>query len=346
MRRLKNLIPAVLSLCLALCPAVSAGAGTLDPGSDFSRIIKEGVTGESAAAVSEEADSSADTSKDESLFAPLALSALGASALSVSSGTSSGTTSGAAAEVEDLADLMSWNEESTITQALQTLADKYDYDFIVVTTDDAEGLSAMRYAEQCSLKYGSRDDGVVYLIDMDNRELYVATYGQMEYVLTDSRIESLLDAGYSYLTNGAYARCFDAMVRRTDEYLRAGVPQGAYTYNTDNGEVTYYRTPNSISGIEAAIAAVIGLIAGGIFYGSVSGRYNMKSGLYRYDLAKHSRLNLSSRRDQFVHRIVTRHRIPRVNVSSGGGGSHGGGGGSSIHFGGGGRTYGGGGRKF
>ena len=251
---------------------------------------------------------------------------------------------GPMAVVADEADLMTWDEENALQEALEKLRDRYGYDFLAVTCADAKGMSSMRYAEQSSLTYGGAEDGVVYLIDMDNRELYIATYGHMEYVLSDSRIESLLDSGYGYLTQGAYADCFSAMIRSTSRYLEQGVPSGAYTYNTDNGETAYYEPPKTVTSFEGLIAAVIGLIAGGGFFASVSGRYNMKSGNYRYDVGKNGKLNLTARRDRLLHRNVQRHRIYTQSHSSGSGGH--GGSGSSIHFGGGGRTYGGGGRKF
>ena len=51
---------------------------------------------------------------------------------------------------------------------------------------------------------GPHGTGVLFLIDMDNREIYISTCGDSIYYLTDARIETILDAAFDYVSNGQY----------------------------------------------------------------------------------------------------------------------------------------------
>ena len=51
---------------------------------------------------------------------------------------------------------------------------------------------------------GSDQSGILFLIDMDNRELYISTNGQMIRYMTDSRINDVLDDVYNYAADADY----------------------------------------------------------------------------------------------------------------------------------------------
>ena len=52
------------------------------------------------------------------------------------------------------------------------------------------------------------DGGILFLIDMDNRQVWISTAHDMRYYLTDERLEDVIDAGYEELTEEKYALCF------------------------------------------------------------------------------------------------------------------------------------------
>ncbi|MBP5793935.1 MAG: TPM domain-containing protein, partial [Spirochaetaceae bacterium] len=71
--------------------------------------------------------------------------------------------------------------------------DKYNKEAVIVTTSDAQGKSAEAYADdfydENDFGTGSGKDGVLFLIDMDNRKIHVSTSGSMIDYLEDWRIE-------------------------------------------------------------------------------------------------------------------------------------------------------------
>lgn len=244
--------------------------------------------------------------------------------------------------VDDMAGLLSEDEEASLLTAASSLSDLAQLDVMMVTTDDANGYSSEKYGDQYYLDHDTSDDGVLYLIDMDNREIHISTSGVMIYYLTDQRIDRCLDDGYEQMSNGKYAACFHAMIRDTISYVKSGKGADYYT-DRDTGEVTYKREPEKkkITSLEALLAAAAGLLAGGGTMLGVFGKYRMKFGGYSYDYHQNHTLKLYRSTDHFRTRTVTRRHIPRDN----GGGHSGGGGGSTTHSSGG-HSFGGGSRKF
>ena len=95
--------------------------------------------------------------------------------------------------VYDQGNLFSYSEADEISEKIESLTDSCDMTFAVVTTLDAEGKSAQEYADdfydEHGLGVGDDYSGMLYLIDLDNGELYLSTSGQMIRYITDERVD-------------------------------------------------------------------------------------------------------------------------------------------------------------
>lgn len=248
----------------------------------------------------------------------------------------------ASESVYDEAGLLTSSEIREIKNEVSDLEAKSGWEVFVMTTDDANGYTTRRYSEAFLNDHLTGDDGIVFTIDMDNREVYLATTGEAIRYLTDDRIDDIIDSGYNDVADGYYADAFLAMLDTTYDYYRAGIPSNQYTYNTNTGEIDRYKEPRSLEGIEIVIVIAVALIVFAVIFGSVVGKYRVKWGNHKYDYHENSDVHLRRRDDRFVNQTTTHRRIPR-NDSSGSSHSSGR---SSVHSGSGGRSYGGGGRKF
>ena len=101
---------------------------------------------------------------------------------------------------------------------------------------------------------------MVFLIDMDNREVTVSTAGEAIYYLNDDRIDDILDNCYDYVVDGEYASCFSSMLSDAEYYYEVGVPSDAYTYDEETGEIHYYHVltsgRNSVCHVVLAVSCV------------------------------------------------------------------------------------------
>lgn len=248
-------------------------------------------------------------------------------------------------QVVDDADILYDSEERRLTDMIEELEMSSEWDVMAVSTEDAGGKTAERYAEEWFDQYTTADDGVICLIDMDNREIVIRTFGEAIYYLTDSRIDDILDKAYDGAADGEYFECYESMIEGIKDALQRGIPDGQYTYDEDSRQVVgAYRAEKRITPGEWLLVVVAALAAGGITVGAVIGKYRLKWGGYQYSYRENGTIELSDKRDIFVNQIVTHRRIPRE--SQGGRGGHRGGGRSTTHVGAGGRRSGGGSRKF
>lgn len=120
--------------------------------------------------------------------------------------------------VFDYADLLTPEEEGSLRQ-ITKVYEEYDMSMIFLTTSNAEGKSAMTYSDDFYDTNQFRPDGVLFLIDMDNREVYVNTVGECIKILTDYRIEKILDAGYDCVADGEYFKSFEKMSGQAGTYI-------------------------------------------------------------------------------------------------------------------------------
>lgn len=241
----------------------------------------------------------------------------------------------------DMAKLLTVGEEAKLMTRAREIVQRTGYDLMLVTTQDAGGKSARDYAEDYYMEYKTVLDGVIYLIDMDNREIYVATSGEMRYYLQDERLEALLDEGYDRVSREEYGECFGVMLDHTEQALREGIEEGTYTVDKDTGEVVRYRKKRGITKTDVLMGLAVAFVSAGTVFLAINGKYKMKFKTSSYSYRDNSSLELQNRQDVFVNRIVTHRHIPKNPPPTAGGGPS-----STVHTGSGGNSFGGGGRKF
>lgn len=246
-------------------------------------------------------------------------------------------------QLEDQAGLLKESEAAELEEQVKRLEEETGWDLMAVTTNDAQGMNAVDYGEQWLDQHIAGEDGVICLIDMDNREVVLSSTGEPRYYMTDDRKEQIFDNAYPKVSNGEYGAALSVMLDGVETYYRSGVPKGSHLYDEDTGEVMKYGdTHRRLTVTEILAAAAAALSAGGITIGAVIGSYRLKFGGYKYPIEKNGTVNLERKEDVFINQIVTHRHIPKNNDSSKGKGA----GRSTVHTGSGGRSYSSSSRKF
>ena len=92
-------------------------------------------------------------------------------------------------DVYDQAGLFNGIEADQLLGKAEELSEKWERDFVVVTASDTEGKSAREYADDFydEKGYGTtgKNSGVLFLVDMEHRVMYVSTFGDMQLYITD-----------------------------------------------------------------------------------------------------------------------------------------------------------------
>lgn len=251
-----------------------------------------------------------------------------------------GTVLAAGIPVVDMADLFSAAEETRLASDLASLSSTYAMDIAVVTTSDAQGKTAREFADdyfdQNGYGVGTDRDGILFLIDLDNREAYISTSGKGIRYLTDQRIEAVLDAVFAGgLSDGNYYGAAQAFLKATAGYLAAGIPEGQYN-EPENA-------PNRLTALEGIIGVVLSGASGFSFLKGVQHKYKGKPRPGFFDFRRNSQIALGVVQDNLVDTRVTSRLRPVQNIASGPLSTSGR---SSTHRSSGGGFHGGGGRKF
>lgn len=243
-------------------------------------------------------------------------------------------------QVYDDANLLTESEMESVQEEILSLEAQTGWDVFAVSTDNAGGKSAMAYADDFFDTHTSEDaSGVVFLIDMDNREIYISTCGEAIRYLTDLRLDDILDDAYYDVSDGEYYDCFVTMIEGVLTYYDAGIPKGQNNLDVETGAQSVYR---HLELTEILVVVAVALGAGVGMYFIVVGHYQMKFHNERYEYRKYGKLTLRRKEDRFLNATHTQHRIQSSGGSSGGSRS----GRSSTHRSSSGRSHGGSGRKF
>ena len=242
----------------------------------------------------------------------------------------------ASEKVYDFADLLTTEQEDSLYDDINDFINDSSYDLVIVTIDDNPKYSAMDYADDFfdynDFGVNSSRDGVLILIDMDTREIYVSTSGMALKMYSDYRIDNIIDAGYYYLTSGYYYNCLSEMIDELELYYDNGYPsENSNLHIDENGNPYYIRKMPYL--MIFLVAGTFCLIVTLILY------FKTKSVVKKHNIASYidkENTNIS-KNDIFLTTYTS--RIRRQSSSSSGGGS-------SFHRSSSGRSHGGGGRRF
>lgn len=231
-------------------------------------------------------------------------------------------------KVIDDAGIFGNNDISTLESEIKALSEKYMMDIVITTTNDTNGKSARAYADDYfdynGYGYGNEKNGILLLIDMDNREIYISTSGSGIKYFTDTRIDNILDNIYNEVSNKQYFNGAKVFVNNVSIYLEKGIPVNQYTVDEDLIERVLYSI--ALSFIAAVTVVQI-----------VLKKYKKPASFHETTYVDNNSIKFIRRSDRFVSTHTSRRKIPKNNDSGGRSTSH-----SSSS----GRSHGGGGRSF
>ena len=264
--------------------------------------------------------------------------------------------------VFDYADLLDDTEEEEMLLWIEDMQENWGLDLAYLTTYDTEGKSVQQYGADFYVEHdlglGENYDGVIFVLDMSQREGQIVTCGKAIDIYTDYYIDQMWDNMVTYLSDGEYYWAFFSLYTDMNHYAEE---YAAYQENPDTYVSEYQQSDAYISQHNASrgistvlmfggIAAIFAAVVAGIAVGSMrKACKNVRPYTDGRAYLKENGYHLTTNRDTFANTHTTMMPIPRDedNHHHHGGGIGGSwGGGSSTFHGGGGRSFGGGGGRF
>ena len=242
--------------------------------------------------------------------------------------------------ISDWAGLLSDDEVAELSDQLDEISERQQFDVVIVTLDSLEGADVTAYADDFfdynGYGFGENKDGILFLISMGEREMCMSTTGYGITAFTDAGQNYIYDQIMTYIKDGDYATAFTTFAAQCDGFItqaRTGEP-----YDIDN----LPEEPFSVVGaliIAVGIGFIISLIATGIMRLQLHSVYSRQAA---EDYMIKDSMQVTRSNDLFLYKQVERREKPKEveqeKPSSQGG--------STTHVSSSGTTHGGSSRKF
>lgn len=250
-------------------------------------------------------------------------------------------------KVFDDASLLEGNQEQYLQEQIKQLSKKYETDIAIVTTNDTFGKNSGEYAQSFYMEnnMGYEDtrevdkSGIVYLIDMYNREVYVATSGKARLLLTDGDVDKLTDNAVTYLKEGDYFEACNHFLLLFSDYASKNVDKNKEyiekwedyegNYNSfyeeylEEGFFAFLKNPIYC----ILIALIIGVVAVALMAYNNKSKMTANGNTYM----DKSQFIFHNRTDNYIRTTTIKRKIENSSSSGGGGGGQ--------SFGGGGKSF-------
>ncbi len=282
-------------------------------------------------------------------FSLLSLLSLFALLLSLCVFPAAATEPGPLLRVFDYADLLTDEEEKDLSDRIAELTGSWGLDIVILTNATGYGgkdvaAFADDFYDENGFGVGEDNSGILFLVDLSERDLYFSTCGEAIEVFSDYGINQLYNAVVSYFSSGDYAGGFRRFLREIPDYVSA-YEQGEpidIVYGGSDGFVYPERKDPKKNPTTYVVIAAISFVISLIVMGLVKrGMNTARVSVNADDCLVGSSLSYRRKTDRFLHS-----RTSRVYHSSSSDRSGGGRGGSSTHVSSHGVSHGGGGGKF
>lgn len=130
--------------------------------------------------------------------------------------------------VYDFANILSDSEEQKLSNLAKEKIKESGLWIGYITYSDAYGRDTQTFTDDFYDYYVShivekgtenQTSGILFAVDMDNREVYINTGGDASSLISSDKAYSLLDKTYQYASDGAYFKCLEKTTDVTFKYL-------------------------------------------------------------------------------------------------------------------------------
>ena len=214
--------------------------------------------------------------------------------------------------LEDRADLLSAQEETALVETMRLVAEYGNVAFVSIMENPYHDTAT--YAETYFYEHFSYDSGTIFLIDMDERMVYLYSNGEIEETITRAYANTITDNVYAFASDGDFFTCANTALEQIHTLL-LGKPIAQPMKYISN----------------ALLAIVLALLIN--YFLVMRASHAKKANNAELLSGIHTKVNIHNPTSRFVHQ--TKRYSPQNKSSgssggsrsSGGSGSHGSGGG-------------------
>lgn len=218
----------------------------------------------------------------------------------------------------------------------EAISEKYKCEVAALFVKTTNGHDPLAYADDFydynGYGYGSGDDGIIFMVAVDDRSFAISTYGSAGYTFTDYGQYYMDERYLPYLRNGDWAGAADVYFDTCAELLEYELKNGvAFDYVEEEYQPDYL--------FFVLMSLVIGFVLAFIPVSVMKRKMlNVQKQTDASDYVRKGSFALRRKHDRYITSQVTRTPIPKETNNNRGGGVPGG---SSFHVSSSGRSHGG-----
>lgn len=153
------------------------------------------------------------------MLALLVITLLGPSLHTLAAGNYTNADTGYQALIEDTADLLSRGHEEALLETMKGITTYGNVAFKSVNTNNS---TTAALAESYYRSVFGKDSGTVFLIDMDNRMIYIFSDGKVYRTITKAYANTITDNVYRYASKEEYFNCANEAFLQMQKLLDGG----------------------------------------------------------------------------------------------------------------------------
>ena len=217
--------------------------------------------------------------------------------------------------LSDFVGLLDADEEEELLERLDEVSEEWECDVVAAIVESLQGEDVSDYAgeffEQNNYGYGDGEDGILFLISIEERDWIISLFGFDRSEITDSDFDRMADEVLPYLRDDDYTGAIEVYADCCDDLLSSArtMSDNGYFNNKDPFEAFKAAGISVLAGFGIALIVVLIMKA------------RLKSVRFQSAAAEYVRpgsMNLTFSRDIYLYRTVTRKEIPNNTSGSGG----------------------------
>jgi uncharacterized membrane protein YgcG len=162
--------------------------------------------------------------------------------------------------VFDEANILSENDELRLAD----LSDNYgSMSMVFLTIDNARGYDSKSFAKNFYSTHGFKQDGIIFILDMDNKKVDIVAYGYCEKCLPQNAIDISARSAIDYVNEENYYAAFEVMFYRAESAIanyNPALEDKIDEYRNNNGADTDFIIPTVESIIFSIVVTIIVVI--------------------------------------------------------------------------------------
>ncbi|SDI50672.1 uncharacterized protein SAMN05421493_11660 [Pseudobutyrivibrio sp. 49] len=123
--------------------------------------------------------------------------------------------------IADDADILSDEDESEVLEYLETLNSNTKY-VVATTSESSMDTTDEKLFDYYTSQYSNYDDGVAFIIDMDERVIWMSGYGKYQRSISSADATDITDNIYRYASKGDYKTCILKAFNQADTLTNKG----------------------------------------------------------------------------------------------------------------------------